>query len=302
MIRNFAKRKFVVTSFAFLIFFITLLFPTKDEIKQAASTTYINGSTTPIYLLNKNNYVSRTEVVTKNNEVISKVEELLSFLTIDSKNNIYLPSIFEPIIPKNTKIISLDIQDKVLKINFSKEFLNVPSHLENRLIESLVYTFTDFEEIDSLLIYIEGKLLEELPNSKKKIPPILNRDIGINTIYNIDNIKNVQKTTTYYLANENNIFYYVPVTLLENSNKDKVEIVIERLKSNPHLQTNLMSYLNASTELNSYELLEEEIKLSFNDALFEGLKNEEMKEQVEYLITLSVKDTLNIKNVTLMIT
>ena len=61
-----------------------------------------------------------------------------------------------------------------------------------------------------------------------------------------------------------------------------------------------MSYLNASTELNSYELLEEEIKLSFNDALYEGLNKEEMKEQVEYSITLSLKDTLNIKNVTLV--
>ena len=61
-----------------------------------------------------------------------------------------------------------------------------------------------------------------------------------------------------------------------------------------------MSYLNASTELNSYELLEEEIKLSFNDALYEGLKEEQMKEQVEYIITLSIKDTLNVKNVTLI--
>ena len=300
MIKNFAKRKFVVTSFAFLIFFITLLFPNSNENNIMQNTTYINGFTTPIYLINNEKYVSRTEVVTKNTEIISKIQELLSFLTIDSQNNIYLPNIFQPIIPKDTKILSLDIQDKILKINFSKEFLNVSPNLENKLIESLVYTFTDLEEIDGLLIFVESKLLEELPNSKKKLPPVLTREIGINTIYNIENIKNVQKTTTYYLAYENNITYYVPVTLLENNNKDKVEIVIERLKSNPHLQTNLMSYLNASTELNSYELLEEEIKLSFNDALYEGLKEEQMKEQVEYIITLSIKDTLNVKNVTLI--
>lgn len=300
MIKNFAKRKFIVTSFAFFIFFITLLFPSNNEPNIISETTYINGFPTPIYLINKEHYVSRTEVVTKNTEIISKIEELLSFLTIDSKKNIYLPNIFQPIIPKDTKILSLDIQDKILKINFSKEFLNVSPNLENKLIESLVYTFTDLEEVDGLLIFVESKLLEELPNSKKKLPSVLTRDIGINTIYNIENIKNVQKTTTYYLANENNITYYVPVTLLENNNHDKVEIVIERLKSNPHLQTNLMSYLNASTELNSYELLEEEIKLSFNDALYEGLKEEQMKEQVEYLITLSIKDTLNVKNVTLI--
>ncbi len=300
MIKNFAKRKFIITSFAFFIFFITLLFPSSDEINPISETTYISGYKTPIYLLNKENYVSRTEIVTKNSETISKIEELVSFLTIDSKNNIYLPNIFKPIIPKDTKVLSLDIQDKLLKINFSKEFLNLPKDYEEKLIESLVYTFTDLDEVDGLLILVEGNLLEELPNSKKKLPHILTRDIGINTIYNIDNIRDVKKTTTYYLAVLNDITYYVPVTLLENNSKDKVEIVIERLKSNPHLETNLMSYLNASTELNSYELLEEEIKLSFNDALYEGLNKEEMKEQVEYSITLSLKDTLNIKNVTLV--
>ena len=300
MIKNFAKRKFIITSFAFFIFFITLLFPSSEEINPISETTYISGYKTPIYLLNKENYVSRTEIVTKNSETISKIEELISFLTIDSKNNIYLPNIFKPIIPKDTKVLSLDIQDKLLKINFSKEFLNLPKDYEEKLIESLVYTFTDLDEVDGLLILVEGNLLEELPNSKKKLPHILTRDIGINTIYNIDNIRDVKKTTTYYLTVLNDITYYVPVTLLENNSKDKVEIVIERLKSNPHLETNLMSYLNASTELNSYELLEEEIKLSFNDALYEGLNKEEMKEQVEYSITLSLKDTLNIKNVTLV--
>ena len=300
MIKNFAKRKFIITSFAFFIFFITLLFPSSVEINPISETTYISGYKTPIYLLNKENYVSRTEIVTKNSETISKIEELVSFLTIDSKNNIYLPNIFKPIIPKDTKVLSLDIQDKLLKINFSKEFLNLPKDYEEKLIESLVYTFTDLDEVDGLLILVEGNLLEELPNSKKKLPHILTRDIGINTIYNIDNIRDVKKTTTYYLTVLNDITYYVPVTLLENNSKDKVEIVIERLKSNPHLETNLMSYLNASTELNSYELLEEEIKLSFNDALYEGLNKEEMKEQVEYSITLSLKDTLNIKNVTLV--
>ena len=300
LIKNFAKRKFIITTFAFLIFFITLLFPSNKEMTTSSTTTYSEGEKTTIYLLNKNNYVSRAEVITKNKELISKIEELITFLTIGSKNNIYIPSIFEPVIPSNTKVLSLDFQNGLLKINFSKEFLNMPAKYEKKIIESLVYTFTDFEEINQLIIFVENQILDQLPNSKEKLPHILTRDMGINTIYNIDNLKNVQKTTTYYLAVENEIAYYVPVTLFENNNKDKVEIVIERLKSNPHLQTNLISYLNASTELNSYELLEEEIKLSFNDALFEGLNSEEMKEQVEYSISLSIKDTLNVKNVTLI--
>ncbi len=297
MIKNFAKRKFVVTSFAFFIFFITMLFPSPKTEQASTSTTYINGTPTPVFLLNNANFVARTEVITKQNNILNKIQELISYLTIGSQENIYIPNIFSPIIPKDTKVISLDIQDKLLKINFSKDFLNIPEKYEEKVIECLVYTLTDLEEVDEVLILIEGEILEKLP-SGHKLPHILNRQIGVNTVYNFNKISNVQKTTTYYLAKENDITYYVPVTLLENNSKDKVEIVIERLKSNPHLQTNLMSYLNASTELNSYELLAEEIKLSFNDALYEGLNTEEMKEQVEYSITLSLKDTFDIKTVT----
>lgn len=300
MIRNFAKRKIVITSFAFIIFFITLLFPNTQEEAPSISTTYLSNNTTSIFLLNRANYVSKTQIMTKQKETISKIQELISFLTIGSPNAAYIPSIFEAIIPANTKVISLDVQDKTVKINFSKEFLNIPEEYEESTIECLVYTLTDLEEIDSVILYVDGAILEHLPHSKKKLPHILNRSIGVNTIYNLEKIQNVQKTTTYYLAKEQEISYYVPVTLLENNDKDKVEIIIERLKSNPHLQTNLMSYLNASTELNSYELLEEEIRLSFNDALYEGLSSEEMKEQVEYSIALSLKDTLDIKKVSFL--
>ncbi len=297
MIKNFAKRKFIITSFAFFIFFITLLFPNKEENTPTITTNYISGKTTPIFLLNSNNYVSKTEVVLKNNDLLKQVEELISFLTVDNPNKNILPSIFFPIIPKGTKILSLDIQDKLLKINFNQEFLDIPEKYSEQLIECLVYTLTEFENIDEIMILIDGKILENYPNSSKKLPHILKRDIGVNKIYNFDKIYNVTKTTTYYLAKEHDISYYIPVTLLENNSKDKVEIIIERLKSNPHLQTNLMSYLNAGVELNSYELLEEEIKLSFDKDLYEGLNEKDLQEKVKYSIFYSLKDTLNVKNV-----
>lgn len=298
MIKNFAKRKFVITTFAFLIFFITLIFPSTKNEDFSKTTTYLQGKTMPIYLLDSNHYVARTKVVSKEDNTLSIIQELLDFLTIKGNSSAYLPNIFDPVIPHNTKVISLDIQDKVLKINFSKEFLNIPKEYEEQLIECLVYTLTELEEVDKVMIFVEGNILNELPNSHKVLPHVLTRDIGVNVTYQFSMPRDVLKTTTYYLAKEENITYYIPITVFENSDKDKVEIIIERLKSNPHLQTNLISYLNASAELTNYELLEQEIKLSFNDALFEGLTNDEIKEEAQYLITLSMKDTFNVEKVT----
>ena len=66
-------------------------------------------------------------------------------------------------------------------------------------------------------------------------------------------------------------------------------------------QTNLMSYLNANTELLDYEILENDIKLSFNHYLLDEFQENKILEEVEYSIALSLTDTLNIENVSFLV-
>jgi len=273
-------------------------FPNTEEQIKNISISYQNGNLSPIYLLNNAAYVSRTNMQLKTDNTLDQAKEIIEILTIDNTKSAYIPNLFEPVIPKNTKVISMDIQDNTLKINFSKEFLNVTEKYAEKMIECLVYSLTELENIKGVIIFVEGNLLEKTPRSNKPLPPILTRDIGVNKVYNIDSLKNVSKTTIYYIAKEKDTSYYIPVTLLDNNDKNKVEIIIERLKSLPNERTNLMSYLNASTELSNYEILENEVLLSFSPLLYEGLASEEILEEVKYSISLSIKDTLNIKTVT----
>ena len=298
MIKNCAKRKLIITTFALLIFLITLTFPkTEEEIKNV-TITYMKANKAPIYILNQDDLVIRTDISINGDDVISKAKEMIEILTINNTKSAYIPNLFKPIIPKNTKVLSIDIQDKTLKINFSKDFLNIDKDYSEKMIESLVYSLTELDGIEGVIIYVENKILETIPNTNEKLPPLLTRDIGINKVYDLSNLKDVSKTTTYYIAKENNTSYYIPVTLLENNEKDKVEIIIERLKTNPSIKTNLISYLSANTELTNYELLENEIQLSFSPLLYEGLASKDLEEEVKYSISLSLKDTLNIENVT----
>ena len=77
------------------------------NIKQ--TTTYINVEKTPIYLLNKDNYVIRTTLATSTTDKLAKIKELIKALTIGSENTTNLPKNFEPIIPQNTKLIDLSL-------------------------------------------------------------------------------------------------------------------------------------------------------------------------------------------------
>lgn len=298
MIKEHIKRKFIITTLALIVFLVTMSFPSVEEEIKNNTISYTSGTSIPIYLLDPSTYVSRTEMNMMTNETENIAREIIEILTIQGKKSEYIPSLFTPVLPKDTKILSLDLQDTIIKINFSKEFFNVPLEYEEKMLECLVYSLTEIKEIDGVIIFVEGKLLEELPQSKKKVPPLLTRDIGVNKVYHLESLKNVNKTTIYYIAKNQNMSYYVPVTLLENNEKNKVEIIIERLKSLPTPKANLMSFLNASTELSHYELLEQEVILSFSDLLYEGLASDEILEEVKYSIALSVKDSLNVKEVT----
>jgi len=297
VIKEHIKRKFIITTFALIIFLVTMSFPSIEEEIKNVTISYTNGDTSPIYLLDGNSYVARTSMVLAQESTLDMAKEIIAILTIGSKNSTYIPNFFEPIIPKDTKILSIDLQDKTLKINFSNEFLKIPNGLEEKMIECLTFSLTEIKGINGIMLFVDGKTLEKIPNKDAPLPPILTRNIGVNKVYNLNSLKNVSKTTIYYMAKEQDTTYYVPVTLLDNNEKSKIEVIIERLKSMPIQKTNLMSYLNASTELTNYEILEQEVLLSFSPLLYEGLASNEILEEVKYSISLSIKDTLNIEKV-----
>ncbi len=295
MLKKSAIRRIIVSTLALIIVTILYFFPdNKPQISK--TTTYINVNKTPIYLLNNDNYVIRTTIPTTSKETLTKVKELIKALTIGSKENEYIPAEFKAIIPKNTELLSCSLNDGLLKLNFSPNFLNVKKEDEEKLIESLVYTLTEIPEIKEIMLFVKDAKLTTLPQSKINLPNTLNRNFGINKVYDISNIKSLTKTTIYYIGKENDLTYYIPITKINNNENNKIEIIIDELKSSPIYETNLMSFLASSVELLNYEQLENQVSLSFNNDIL-NLAEGTLLEEVKYSIALSLKDTLNVTDV-----
>ena len=165
------------------------------------------------------------------------------------------------------------------------------------MIEAIVYSLTSLDNIKYVSIYVEGSILNKLPNSNKKLPTLLDRSIGINKEYNINNINNTTKTTIYYLSKYNDYYYYVPVTKIDNSDISKIEIIIKELTSSKLLNTNLISYLNNNTELLSYNETDKSLLLNFNENILEDINTNNILEEVSYSINLSIKDNYDVDSV-----
>lgn len=296
MIKKSSIRRICVAKLALFILLIIYFFPSSDvTIKEHLS--YIKKDEMPIFLVDNSNYVARTSIVKSSETINEQIKEIIETLTINSKKSTYIRDGFKPIIPENTKIIDLKLDNEILTINFSKEFLTVNETNEELMLEALIYSLTELKEIKKIKILVENIPFTKLPNSNKKLPEYLDKTYGINKIYNLNSLKETSKTTIYYLSKINDYYYYVPVTKVSNEKLERVEIIIKELKSTPIYHTNLISYLKASANMTNYELLENAISLSFNNYLIANMKEEQILEEVKYSIALSLRDTYGINEV-----
>lgn len=295
MVKKSSLRRIMVATLALFILLIIYFFPTTTPIEESLS--YIEKQEMPIFLVDSLEYIARTSIVQESKTTDELILEVIESLTIGSEKSSYIRDGFKGIIPEGTKVLDTNLENGILTINFNKNFLNVSIKDEEKMLEALIYSILEIPGIKKLSIEVEGEKLKNLPNSKKKLPEFLDKNYGVNKIYNLDSIKDTSKTTIYYLSKHNDYYYYVPVTKVSNETGEKAEIIIKELKSTPIYHTNLISYLAASTNLTNYELLENSISLSFDNHLLANLNDEDMLEEVKYSIALSLRDSYGIEEV-----
>ena len=300
MLKKMLYRKIAVASSILVVMLMLYLIPSNKEeitIPQKLEYVYPNDLEV-IYLLDNNNYLSRTKISVNNTDNISKSKDLIEGLTINGKKHDIIPNGFKSLLPEKTKVINLSLTNNILKIDFSKEFNNIKKEYEAKLIESLTYTLTSIDGIDKIEIYIEGVKLTHLPNSKIKLPEYLDKNYGINKQYELTTLSDIDSYTIYYVFNYNDNTYYTPVTkYINNENQDKVKIIIDELATSLAYESNLMSYLDTNVKLLDYEIIDKTIKLNFNDLILSDITNSIILEEVMYTIGLSLCDELNVEEV-----
>ena len=269
MLKRRALRKIIITTFSLLTVFAICIIPNSLNSKDNFLDTkidleYVNNlGTNEIYLLGPNKYLVKTNVLLETDNINTKIRSILDYLTIQKSDK--LPTGLSGIIPMNTKVNNVEIKESIVTIDFSKELLDVKEELEERLIEAITYSIINIDGVEAITIKVDGNLLTELPKTKKKLPELLNRNFGINKVFDIDNLNGIQKVTLYYLDKISNQNYYV-------------------------------SLLNQNTELINYEIEDEIMTLNFNNSIF---THDKILEEVTYTIKESVCSTYPVKSVIL---
>ncbi len=293
MLKRLGIRKLTISIMSIVLIGLIYLFPTKDIKVNKTVTLYEESDLSVVYLLNKDNYLSEVNVLLDSEEPSERIKEKINMLIKEND----LPKHFKSVLPSNAKVLSVNIKEDICTIDFSKELLSIEAYNEEKLIEEIVYTITSEEDINKVVIKVEGKVLERLPHSNKLLPKELDRTYGINKNYDISDINNLTKTTIYFISKENDQVYYTPVTYINNENEEKIKVIVNELKSSPLFQSNLNSYLNNKAVLKKYEIEETAVNLIFNDKIFDSIYNQNILEEVVYTLGKSIKENYNVKEV-----
>lgn len=297
MLKRKALRKIIITTFSIITIFVICIIPDKlsnsNYLNPKIDTIYVNNNNTVgIYLIGNNNYLVKTNVIINQKELIEKIKEIIDYLTVNKSSKI--PNGLIGIIPKNTKLKNVEIKDKIIILNFSNDLLKISKDLEERLIEAITYSLIDLEGVEGISIKIDNNLLTKLPFSNKKLPEILNRNYGINKVYEINNVNNIDKVVLYYIDKIDDNTYYVPVTKYLNDDREKIKIIIDNLTSNYIYESSLVSLLSSNTELINYEIEDKTMTLNFNNNIF---TNNKLLEEVTYSISESVFESYDVDSV-----
>lgn len=284
MLKRYTLKKIAITTLLLIVALILYSYP-KDINKHISN---LKEKERIIYLIDKNDNIGMIPIED------DSFDKIISRLIEDNEN---IPDSFKALIPKGTKVLDYKIENQLLKINFSKEFYNVKESDEEKMLESIIYTLTSYDNIDKIMIFVEGEKLDTLPHSKKKLDIYLDRNYGVNKIINISKIKDTSKVTVYYSCED----YYVPVSFITNNESDKVEMIIKNLKTNTYTNSNLSSHLSSNLKLTNYQIEENKLTLNFDDTFFEYLIDGKVKEEVKYVFLYSFYDTLGVKEISLQI-
>lgn len=303
MLKKMSLKKIVISLSALFTLFLLYLIPSNDKneleiVNEQLEYVEENVFTSSVYLLDSYSLLGKTEVVVnEEKDITAKCKELIQVLINGGIGEDKIPSGFRSIIPSDTKLNSLTYDNGLVKIDFSKELLNVPKELEEKIIEAIVYTLTGIDEVKNIIIYVDGDILTKLPQTGVNLPATLDRSFGINKEYDITSMNDIESVTVYYINKYNDDYYYVPVTKYLNDDRDKIKIIISELSSSPIYNNNLMSFLNYNTKLLSVDQIEDSMHLEFNSYIFDNYDEKKILEEVIHTISLSVADNYEVEEV-----
>ncbi len=255
-----------------------------------------------VYLIDKNDMVVPQVLQVPKSDKPAK--QVVEYLVEDSKVTNQLPDGMRAVLPAGTEVLSLNIEQGTATVDFSKEFKQYAPEDEMRILQSLTYTLTQFDNVNNVKVQINGKDQKVMPVNHTPIGDGLTRENGINIeTSGVVDVTNSDTVTVYFLAqNDKEQVYYVPVTRRVPSTDNLVKATVDELITGPSQQSGLVTEVHNTVELVTAPVIEDGVvTLNFNKAILGQNENTAISESVLNSLVLSLTEVEGIDKVALKV-
>ena len=272
----------------------------KDEALQTDNQSEKEAAVmTELFLIDKNGFVVSKTMTLPNTESVAK--QALQYLVSEGPVEGMLPNGFRAVLPPDTMIHGVNIEDGRAIADFSPEFKNYQAEDEEKIVQAITWTLTQFDGVDSVEMRVNGETLTEMPVNRTVLASNgLTRNQGINIATNaVADITNTHPVIVYFIAQNDDDYYYVPVTKrASNTEADRVTAAVNQLIAGPGYESELVSGFLPDVKLLETPKLENgQVTLNFNDAAFGSYEKKMISDHLLQSLVLTLTEQQGIESV-----
>ena len=200
---------------------------------------------------------------------------------------------FKPVLPKGTRVFGMVVDEatKICKVDFSSDLLNYKTKTqEKNIVKAIVYTLSEFPNIDQVQITIEGKTVDELEFGTSIEKPLKREDINLVEVSEMMQEGGYSKILVYYKGtNEQKFDYYVPITIPVSSPNISPEFAVKQLfEKAPDSLAGLYTDIPNGVEFKSAKVDDRTLVLDLDINDEEILKNQQTIDKMSKNIGLTL--------------
>ncbi|MBM7701316.1 GerMN domain-containing protein [Metabacillus iocasae] len=255
-----------------------------------------------IYLIDKNGYVVPQSFELPKQEGVAK--QVLEHLVQGGPVTNMLPDGFSAPLPADTEVGVNMEKDGTIVADFSKEFKNYKAEDELKILQAITWTLTQFDGVEKVKIRINGHDQKVMPVNNTPIGDGVSRANGINfDSSGVIDITQTKAATLYYVAQNGDDTYYVPVTKrIEAKGQNAYVTIINELIKGPSATSGLVSDFNSDVALLDEPKYEDgNVTLNFNENILGNLEGNKVSQHVVNSLVLSLTEQAGVESVAITV-
>ncbi|MCA0969890.1 GerMN domain-containing protein [Halobacillus litoralis] len=250
-----------------------------------------------LYLMDENGMIAPQTIELPASQ--EAAAQALEYLVKDGPVTNLLPTGFQAVLPAGTEVLGLNPEsDGTMVVDLSEEFKNYDAKDEQKILEAMTYTLTQFEGIERIKLWINGFEQDVMPVDGTPVSSGVSRSNGINVqVSDHVDVVNTEAVTVYFPSQSGNHIYQVPVTTRVEKSDDVYSTVVQALLGGPALETSLLQPFNEGAEVLKTELHNGVLSLSFNEAILTGQDQPTLSDAALASLVMSLTDLEEVESV-----